>query len=175
VEDHNEKTTRFVGLMGAHDRRLFSYILSLVPNYADAEELAQQVRIRLWQQFDEYDAGKDFGRWARSIAHYLILAYYKKLSADRVRFSPQTVENIADKAGTFAEKDNERNRALHECLGRMNEAKRQLLVRYYSTGETLREIANQIGRTFDAVRHSVLRTRLALADCIERVLRREGA
>jgi RNA polymerase sigma-70 factor (ECF subfamily) len=172
---HNEKTTRFVALMGTHDRRLFGFILSLVPHFADAEELAQQVRLRLWQQFDEYDAEKDFGAWARTIAHYLVLAHYKSAAARRARFGSQTIEAIAEKASGVCERDDDRKWAMQECLGKLDESKRRLLVRYYSTGETLREIATQVGRSFDAVRHSVLRTRLALAECIERVLQREGS
>jgi RNA polymerase sigma-70 factor, ECF subfamily len=175
VQKHNEKTARFVALVGAHDRRLFGFILSLVPNFADAEELAQQVRLRLWQQFDEYDPEKDFGAWARTIAHYLILAHYKTATAQRGRFSPQTVESIAERASEFIQQDDDRKWAMQECLGKLDESKRRLLVRYYSTGETLREIAAQIGRSFDSVRHSVLRTRMALAECIERVLKREEA
>lgn len=175
AQQHNEKTARFVALVGAHDRRLFGYILSLVPHFADAEELAQQVRLRLWQQFDDYDAAKDFGAWARTIAHYLVLAHYKTANSQRARFSPQMVETIADKAGDTAQRDDDRKWAMQECLGKLDESKRRLLVRYYSTDETLREIANKIGRSFDSVRHSVLRTRMALADCIQRVLQREEA
>jgi RNA polymerase sigma-70 factor, ECF subfamily len=175
AQQHNEKTARFVALVGAHDRRLFGYILSLVPHFADAEELAQQVRLRLWQQFDDYDAEKDFGAWARTIAHYLVLAHYKTTAAQRARFSPQTIDTIAAKASESVEQDDDRKWAMQECLGKLDESKRRLLVRYYSTGETLSEIATQVGRSFDAVRHSVLRTRLALADCIQRVLQREGA
>ncbi|MEX0611905.1 MAG: sigma-70 family RNA polymerase sigma factor [Pirellulales bacterium] len=170
--NQDEKTRRFVALLGAHDRRLFGYILALVSNYADAEELAQKTRLRLWEQFDEYDVEKDFGAWARTIAHYLILAY-RKSHVDRIQLSDEALEAIAARMGADEQID-DWQWALQECLGRLNESKRQVLLRYYSTGETLREIATQTGRSFDAVRHSVLRTRLALADCVSRVLRREG-
>jgi RNA polymerase sigma-70 factor, ECF subfamily len=170
----DEKTRRFVALMGANDRRLFGYVLSLVPNFADAEELSQQVRLRLWEQFDAYDPEKDFGTWAKTIAHYLILAYRKSTAIARVRFSDQAIEAIAAKFDVVTKHDDDRKWAMQECLARLAESKRKILVRYYSTGESLREIAIEIGRSFDSVRHSVLRSRLVLAECIERTLRREG-
>lgn len=161
-------------MVGVYDRTLFGYILALVPNFADAEEIAQQVRLRLWEQFDEYDPEKDFGAWAKTIAHYLVLAHRKSSSQKRIQFNTETIDAIAQEVSSFAEREDDRKWAMQECLGKMEEPKRRLLMRYYSTGNTLREIAAEVGRSFDAVRHSVLRTRLALADCVERVLRREG-
>ena len=171
----DEKTRRFVALLGAHDRRLLSYILALVPNYANAEELAQQVRLRLWEQFDNYDVEKDFGAWARTIAYYLILAHRKSTAGQALQLSDEICDAIALKVTVSLEQNDDWHWALQECLGRLDESKRQVLMRYYSTGESLREVAAQMGRSFDAVRHSVLRTRMAIADCVERVLRREGA
>lgn len=170
----DERTRRFVTLMGVYDKRMFGYVLSMVPNFADAEELAQQVRLRLWEQFDEYDVTKDFGAWARTIAHYLVLAHYKRSTTSRVRFCGETLEAIAAQVSALAEREDDRNWALQECLGKLTHAKRQLLMRYYSTGESLRDIAMQIDRSFDAVRQSVLRTRIALTDCVERAMRREA-
>lgn len=176
MSDRNleETTRRFVALLGTQDRRLFGYILSLVPNYADAEELAQKVRLRLWEQFDEYDVEKDFGAWARTIAYYFVLAHRKAVAGRSSQLSDAAFKVIAERAATEVERLDDWQWALQECLGQLNESKRQLLMRYYS-GETLREVAIQVGRSFDTVRHSVLRTRLALADCVARVLRREGA
>lgn len=172
----NERARRFVGLMGAHDHRLFAYILSLVPNFADAEELAQQVRLRLWEQFDDYDPERNFGAWTRTIAYYLVLAHYKSsTSRRRVLLSDRTLELIAQEAAAAAEQESDVLWAMQECLGRLDESKRQLLMRYYSSNDTLQQIASQIGRSLHAVRHSVSRTRVALAGCIERTLRREGA
>ncbi len=162
--------------MGAHDQHLIAYILTLVPNFADAEELAQQVRLRLWEQFEDYDPEKDFGAWARTIAYYLVLAHYKSSTTRRrVLLSHRTLELLAQEAAVAAEQQSDVLWAMRECLGRLDESKRKLLMRYYSSNDTLQHIASQIGRSLHAVRHSVSRTRVALAGCIERTLRREEA
>ena len=51
----------FLRLLGEHERRLRGFILALVPHWADADDIAQEVRLRLWEQFDDYDPAKDFG------------------------------------------------------------------------------------------------------------------
>ena len=77
---NNERTREYLRLLGQHERRLRGFILSLVPNRADADDIAQEVKIRLWEQFDSYDPTKDFGVWARTIAHYQVLTYREKQS-----------------------------------------------------------------------------------------------
>ena len=58
---NDDRVNQYIQLLAKHERRLRGYILALVPNYADAEDVAQDVRIRLWEQFDRYDPAKDFG------------------------------------------------------------------------------------------------------------------
>lgn len=64
---------------------------------------------------------------------------------------------------------------LADCFEKLPEPKRELLVRYYSGRCTTREIAAELGRSFDATRQAVLRTRIALSDCVEETLHKEDA
>ena len=59
-QTNDERTQQYLTLLGQHEGRLLGFILSLVPNWADADDIAQEVRIRLWKQFDGYDPAKDF-------------------------------------------------------------------------------------------------------------------
>ena len=81
------RTREFVELLSQCERRLYSYILSLVPNFNDADEIAQQTRLRLWERLDRYEPGRDFGAWACTIAHYEYLTWRGKQSRDRLQFS----------------------------------------------------------------------------------------
>lgn len=57
----NQRTSEFLDLLGQHERRLQSFVVALVPHLADADEIVQQTRLRLWEQFDQYDRARDFG------------------------------------------------------------------------------------------------------------------
>ena len=79
--------------------RLKSYILTLVPNLADAEQIAQETSLRLWEQFDRYDPSLgDFSAWARTIAHFQVMTYRKKLSRERIVFSSALIDALAETA-----------------------------------------------------------------------------
>lgn len=169
----NQRTREFVSLLGIHDGRLFAFILSLVPDYSDADDLAQQVRLALWEQFDEYDREKDFGVWARTIAYYKILAFRKQSSRQHARLSHDFLESVAQQSANQSETWDANYRALVACLALLDSTKRKLLISYYSTKASMRVLAAEMKRSTDSVRHSIQRTRLALAECIAKRLREE--
>jgi DNA-directed RNA polymerase specialized sigma24 family protein len=59
-----------------------------------------------------------------------------------------------------------RREALMRCMEKLNETRRSLIESYYSDGHPLRELAKEQGRSYDALRKTVYRTQLMLADCI---------
>ena len=103
LPSNDERVRQFVQLLGQHERPLQAFILSLVPNWADADDIAQEARIRLWEQFDSYDPAMDFGGWARAIAKYLVLTYYKRQLRHEKLMSAALVETIAEEIGAISE------------------------------------------------------------------------
>src|SRR5665648_601860 len=92
--DHEARTQEFVRLLGVHEQELSGYVISLVPNWADADEVIQETKLRLWTQFDQYDPTKDFGGWARAIAYFMVLAHRKRSQRASARFSQQFVDVV---------------------------------------------------------------------------------
>ena len=167
----------FCGLLGEHDRALYAYILALVPNVAEVQDIAQEVRLRLWGQFDKFEPGTNFGAWSRSIAHFLVLAHRKKSSRQHARFGDAFLESVAEEvAEEVAETVDElprRQTALQTCLKKLNAETRSLLMRYYSGAKTVKQLAEEMGRSADAIRQTVCRSRRTLGKCIEAELREE--
>ena len=92
IKDHG---ARFVQLLAAHEHRLGSFVLALVPNWTDAEDIIQQTKLRLWEQFETYDPEKDFGIWACVIARYEVLAFRTRSARSRVQFSQELIDRMS--------------------------------------------------------------------------------
>ena len=70
MANSDSKGNEFLGLLDQNEQRIRSYIFALVPNYADAQEIAQQVRMLMWEQFDEFRSGQRF--WSLGASHCLL-------------------------------------------------------------------------------------------------------
>lgn len=165
----NLRNRRFVELLGQHEQQLNAFVLALVPNWSEADEIVQQTRIRLWEQFDDYDTQKDFGAWARSIAYYQVLTFRKQSGRRASMLSAEALEKLsieADRVGDLSP----RQVALAECLGRLSTAQQELLARCYGSDESLQQLAHGLGRSFNAVRQTLFRLRKTLYRCVEQRL-----
>jgi RNA polymerase sigma-70 factor, ECF subfamily len=175
-DDTSEVRTRdFLRLLSQHDRSVYAMILAMVHNWADADEIAQELRLRLWEQFDNYLPDKDFGKWARTVAYNLILTHRKKSKKTSQAFGTVFIEALADKVADSTDSsgdDDVRQIALAKCLELLAEKNRSLIQQYYASRDSLGEIALRLGRSYEATRKAVYRTQMALADCIEDRLRR---
>ncbi len=49
-----DKTEEFVRLFAAHHNRLLAYILAMMHDRADAEEVFQETSLVLWREFDHF-------------------------------------------------------------------------------------------------------------------------
>jgi len=172
---NDRKTVDFLRLLSQHERRVKAYILALVPNWADADDLYQETTVRLWEQFANYDPEKDFGAWACTIAYYMVLAYRKKSSREQERFSQTFVDTVAEEVAARGNEADLRYHALQHCLQKLTERHRNLVRRCYSGTDTLKAIARQTGRSVAALYKALSRIRHSLHKCVEKNLQEEGA
>lgn len=171
----DERTRRFIALLTKHEQHVKRYILLLVPNLADAEQIAQETSVRLWEQFDEYDpAVAGFVVWARSIAYFQVLTFRKKAGRERVVFNSELVDALSDRVTVRSERLADREEALIDCLNKIPEHGREIIRLYYFVGMKLRAAAEQLGRSVAATEKAVVRIRRLLHDCVEDTLQKEG-
>ncbi|HRS72819.1 MAG TPA: hypothetical protein P5175_13345, partial [Anaerohalosphaeraceae bacterium] len=48
------KAGEFVSLLTAQQTRIYAYILSLVPNFSDADDILQDTTKIMWERFDDF-------------------------------------------------------------------------------------------------------------------------
>jgi RNA polymerase sigma-70 factor, ECF subfamily len=171
--DADRRRQQFVRLFQQHERSLYGYVLTLVPNVAAADEISQNTNLQLWQEFDRFDPNTDFRAWARTIAYYQVLTYRKSRDRQRVRFDSELLEVLADRAAVRCDELAARQSHLMDCLAQLSDFKRQVVQLYCCSGMTIKAVAQQLGRNVSAVEKTLARTRRALYDCIETAVRRE--
>src|SRR3954451_5564527 len=81
------KVKLFLRLFLQNQRRLYAYILTLLPNRADADDVLQDTTLTMWDKFDAAEPPTDFLAWGRRIAFHKVLDCNKKAGRDRSRLS----------------------------------------------------------------------------------------
>lgn len=170
--DSAKRSEQFVRLLKKNERRLNGYVLSLVHNWNDADDIVQDVAVRLWQQFDDYDPAADFGAWACRIAYYQILTHRKRLGRERMRFSEKFARIVADEIAAITAESGEDQEALRQCLDKLDSVERGLLRDYYS-GISVAELTAKLGRSAASLYKNIAALRRALRECIERTAHRQ--
>ncbi len=169
-----QRTREFVRLLTQNERKVYSFILSMVPNLADADEILQETNVRLWEQFDKFEPGTDFAAWARTIARYMVMAFRTRTGRERVHFSDTFLRVVADEMAAIEPEMDQQREALDACLKTLPTHSRQLIDLVYTGGLSMKDIAGRIGKSVAATYKATARVRTALYHCIENRLNAGG-
>jgi RNA polymerase sigma-70 factor (ECF subfamily) len=109
---NDQQHDQFLRLFAEHEPALRTFIRSLLPSRGDALEVIQEVAVVLWQKFAEFDATRDFRKWAFGVARYEALAYLRDRARDRHVFDDELVGRLADEAAVAAQRHEAQREAL---------------------------------------------------------------
>ncbi len=164
---------RFMRLFLANDRRIYGFILALVPHRADADDLMQETGAVLWRKFAEFEPGTDFAAWAMSIARFEVLRLRRAQGQMRVRFDDDLLGTLADDLTEMSPTIDRRAEALRQCLSKLPPRHRDLIRLRYEQGSTTQEVSSRVGQTVAAVYKMLNRIHSGLLECVEQTLKSE--
>lgn len=168
----SKSTQVFEILVREYDQMLIAYIRCLIRDPGLVEDVFQETLITAWRRFEDFDSTRTLGAWLRGIALNTARNATRKRAADRHLFSDEVVNQVENVLLSNMYKDDpegwsERLAALKECMNRLPEAARELILRRYKSGESSRDIADALKRSAAAIRKELQRTRRLLGHCIE--------
>jgi RNA polymerase sigma-70 factor, ECF subfamily len=171
---HSQREKEFMGLLSDSQSRLMGCIYALLHSMQDAEEVYQQVCLRMWQKFDDFQPGSDFAKWGCSIAYLEVMNFSRRKRGARVLFSDEFISELATWEAEQPADDSERHiAALRACMERLRDRDRHLIELRYVGVQAVVGIAQQVGRTPQSVCNSLGRIRASLLACIKRSLAAE--
>jgi len=159
------KHQQFAERVVRNQHRVFRYIVSLVAQQADAEELFQETCLTLWENWERYDLTLDFVPWACGIAHNKVRNFYRKRQHSQVQLDDDVVELLAARSLERQQHEDNRLTALRLCLNELPERSRSIIESYYG-GQTVQELADQRSATRNAIYKLLDRVRETLHDCV---------
>ena len=160
------KTRQFFRLFMRHQNQIFSYILTLVPHGADAEDIMQETASVAWEKFGTFKESTDFAAWLKKIAFHKVMDHRKRGGHHRVIFSDDLIKMLAPRAEKTFEKTNIHMAALKFCLKRLNLPDRRLLKRRYEDGLTIKAIAEEADRSVHGLYKFMIRILEQLRRCV---------
>lgn len=164
----------FAALYSGCHLDLLRYVLTLLPDYHQAQDVVQEVARLLWQKREEYDPGRSFLLWARGFAHFEVLKVLKRQAVRGKYFSEELVEELAQQRIAQEDQLAAQREALTGCLQKLDAASRELLRSRYDGEMTVQQLAEQQGKSANALSIMIHRIRQKLVECVNRELRLEA-
>lgn len=158
----------FCELLTRHQTQLRGYLLALVRNRADADDLFQTTSLTLWRKFETFEAGSNFFAWARKTAEFVVCNFWR---TNRSRFHPLSEAFLDTLAATEplvdADSADSYLAGLRHCVDKLRPADRDLLDLRYADDMSVQQIAERVTRSRQSVGKSLLRIRRELLHCIQ--------
>src|SRR5262245_31839759 len=170
-------TAALADLYDRHSRLLFSLILRIVHDWAEAEEILQEVFVRVWTRAESYDPGRgNPTAWLVRIARNYAI---DRLRARRTRGAAATStlnESTADSLPAIdicspetVVLDAERRGMVRDALADLPAEQRRLIEAAFFEGYTHSELADRFGLPLGTVKTRIRTGMLAIRQRLEPV------
>jgi RNA polymerase sigma-70 factor, ECF subfamily len=129
---------------------VYSYVRAIIPDEYEAEDITQTVFARLSQRLQRYEPRRvPFGAWITTVAHNATIDH---LRAKRMVPCEQALETET----AYDDVARDRLAAIRAALSELTQPQREVLVLRFVLGMGIKEVAEKLGRTeqaIDALQH----------------------
>lgn len=163
----------FTVLIRTFQAPTYRFILRMVRRAATAEDLSQDVFIRLWQHMGEIESAEMLQPWLRRVAANAVIDHWRKEDARRRRMMMLREHPIARRALRPSShlETREAMRVVHAALDALPAKLRSVLMLRTQENMSYEEVADVLGMSACAVRSRLFRARQEL----HRLLRQQKA
>ena len=166
-EDVNEllRKRRFAAafelLLDRYQRKVFRLAVSILRETGRAEDVTQDIFVKLWQVLPDYDGRAAVSTWLYTIARNTCL------SAVRAQ-SHRAATSLDDSPEPSARETVSRTAEVRELLDRLPEAQRQVITLFYLQERSVQDVSRMLDLPEGTVKSQLHRARRTLAACMEK-------
>jgi RNA polymerase sigma-70 factor (ECF subfamily) len=134
----------FIRFYSKYEGQIRAYLRSLLPTWDDVDEVIQNVAVVLWKKIEQFDPDTEFMKWACIVAKYEVLSYRRSKARDRLSFSDEVFEIMAEEGREELEQREDELRVLESCVQKLKPAQTKLIQACYTRGLKVKDLASDM-------------------------------
>lgn len=165
----DQQYDQFVSLFARHERAVRGFVRSLLPSGQDVDDIMQEVGLACWRKFGNFtttESPDDFVRWACVVARFEVLRHRRNCARDRLVLSEEVIHLLADESEVRLNKSEAERVAVEACLKKLKEPERRLLLSVHTPGDSIAQIANEMGQKARRLYSKLNVVRDLIAECV---------
>lgn len=165
------KIRQFEQLLEADKRRLYAYIHAFVGDPYAADDIFQETCLTLWQEFDKFELGTNFSKWANVIAYYRIENFRRSNKRYQLGLSEEFLKEFSHNINVFensSERQEQKWQHLEHCRSLLSTPLKEIYQSFYLDSLTAKQIAINTGRSVHAIRKVIHKIRTRLLACVNK-------
>jgi len=162
-------------LLLQHKSMLQAFVFSLIEDWVLTEDVLQETAVYICNHWQDFTPGSNFAAWARAVAR---LRCHEVLNAELRQRALQDKVRIEFRDAVWDEHvdlNAERKGALVDCVDRLPERSKTILLNRYHQDRSWESIADELEMRLELLYLTMSRIRHKLRDCVERKLARGPA
>jgi RNA polymerase sigma-70 factor (ECF subfamily) len=151
-----------------YQKDVFAYIVTLVPDRNEAEDVFQQTCVAILESKAEYDPQRRFFPWACGFALNAVRRHRRAHHRERISLSDAVIETLANVQSKSAERIEAQMDLLLECVSKLSAEKQALLMSCYTRRRGWGELAAQFQIEINTLYKRLERIRRVLIECMSK-------
>ena len=157
----------FTELVNRYKNLVFSIILRMTKDSEEANDISQEVFIKVYKNLASYTPEFKFSTWIMRITSNHIIDMHRKKKLEMVSFEAHTEESGVAIAGTTASPETiylerEQTARINKIVADLPEMYKIPVVMYHQQGLSYQEISDKIGEPLSKVKNRIFRGRKML-------------
>ena len=159
----------FARLYEATSAKLFGIVLRILKRRDIAEEVLQEVYVKIWEKAGDFDAARASPiTWMATIARNRALDEVRRKRPDSIEDHPHVLDAASDDEDALdALLRGETGSALNDCLSRLEPDRARMIVLAYCEGLSREELGVRYSQPVNTIKTWLRRSLLQLRTCLE--------
>ena len=166
--NQNKVKTEFIELLTPSYYKIHSFILSLVANKDDAEDILQATIAYMWEHFEDFEQGTKFLSWAFTIAKFQVLTYRKKKKRSIIYFSDEAIQLIESENEKLSSEMDSRFDTLQKCIKMLRERDAVILKKRFENNISVKSLADEYEVTSNVIYKRLANIKKVLLRCVHK-------